>query len=209
LFPEIRFEGAYQHETFSYRGELGDTGGPGGRFSGNQNQFGTFLAVDWDLFDGFERVEKVKRRLAEEEAARAEFEIQRLDTILDVWSSYYAVLTSRRQVQFAQAAMSSSQENFDATQAFFGNDLATITELVSAQSELAAAPPAAILNRFMAEQKISLLQECTSKYDARRSENGEVIIEIRVPSRFRSLWLKKLSELETTLKQIDELNDDG
>jgi Outer membrane protein len=50
--------------------------------------------VDWDLFDGFERVQKVKKRLAEEEAARAELEIQRLDTILDVWSSYYTVLTS-------------------------------------------------------------------------------------------------------------------
>jgi outer membrane protein TolC len=91
------------------------------------------------LFDGFERVEKVKRRLAEEEAARAELEIQRLDTILDVWSSYYAVITSRRRVQFAQAALSSSQENFDASKAFFEDGLATITELVSAQNELAAA----------------------------------------------------------------------
>ena len=47
--------------------------------------------MDWDLFDGFDRVEKVKRRLAEEEAARAELEIQRLDTILDVWSSYVSL----------------------------------------------------------------------------------------------------------------------
>jgi outer membrane protein len=95
--------------------------------------------VDWELFDGFERVEKVKQRLAEEETARAELEIQRLDTILDVWSSYYAVLTSLRQVQFAQAALSSSQENFDASQAFFEGGLATVPELVSAQNELAAA----------------------------------------------------------------------
>ncbi len=91
------------------------------------------------MFDGFERVEKVKQRLAEEETARAELEIQRLDTILDVWSSYYAVLTSLRQVQFAQAALSSSQENFDASQTFFEDGLATISELVSAQNELAAA----------------------------------------------------------------------
>jgi len=110
-----------------------------GTFSGDQNQFDAFFGVDWDLFDGFDRVEKVKQRLAEEEAARAELEIQRLDTILDVWSSYYAVLTSRRRVQFAQATLSSSQENFDASQAFFENGLATITELVSAQNDLAAA----------------------------------------------------------------------
>jgi outer membrane protein TolC len=67
------------------------------------------------LFDGFERVEKVKQRLAEKETARAELEIQRLDTILDLWSSYYAVLTSLRQVQFAQAALSSSQGKFRST----------------------------------------------------------------------------------------------
>ena len=49
------------------------------------------------------------------------------------------VITSRRRVQFAQAALSSSQENFDASKAFFEDGLATITELVSAQNELAAA----------------------------------------------------------------------
>ena len=136
FFPEIRLEGAYQNETFGYRAKEGKAGGT---FSGNQNQFGAFVAVDWDLFDGFERVQRAKRRLAEEEAARAELEIQRLDTILDVWSSYYAVLTSLRRVQFAQAALSSSQETLDGAQAFFEDGVATITELVSAQSELAAA----------------------------------------------------------------------
>ena len=136
FFPEIRFKGAYQNETFGYRGKDPKSHGT---FSGGQNQFGAFLEVDWDLFDGFERVQKVKKRLAEEEAARAELEIQRLDTILDVWSSYYTVLTSHRQVQFAQAALSSSQEYFDASQAFFEDGLGTVPELTSAQNELAAA----------------------------------------------------------------------
>jgi outer membrane protein len=135
FFPEIRFKGAYRNETFGYRDKEAKSHGT---FSGGQNQFGAFLEVDWELFDGFERVEKVKQRLAEEETARAELEIQRLDTILDVWSSYYVVLTSLRRVQFAQAALSSSQENFDASQAFFEDGLATIPELVSAQNELAA-----------------------------------------------------------------------
>jgi outer membrane protein len=138
FFPEIRFEGAYGYDSFDFHARDPATKAHG-NFSGNQNQFGAFLAVDWDLFDGFERVEKVKQRLAEEEVARAALEIQRLDTILDVWSSYYAVLTSRRRVQFAQAALSSGQENFDASKAFFDDGLATITELVSAQNELAAA----------------------------------------------------------------------
>jgi outer membrane protein TolC len=138
FFPKIRFEGTYDYDTFDFRARDPATKAKG-TFSGNQNQFEAFLGVDWDLFDGFDRVEKVKQRLAEEEAARAELEIQRLDTILDVWSSYYAVLTSRRRVQFAEAALSSSQENFDATQAFFEDGLATITELVSAQNDLAAA----------------------------------------------------------------------
>jgi len=136
FFPEIRLKADYQKETFGYRFNEGPARGT---FSGSQNQFGAFLAVDWELFDGFERVEKAKQRLAEEETARAELESQRLDTILDVWSSYYAVFTSRRRVQFTQAALRSSQENFDASQAFFEDGLATTPELVSAQSELAAA----------------------------------------------------------------------
>jgi outer membrane protein len=135
FFPEIQLKADYQKETFGYRFNEGRARGT---FSGSQNQFGAFLAVDWELFNGFERVEKVKQRLAEEETARAELEIQRLDTVFDVWSSYYAVLTSLRRVQFTQAALRSSQETFDASQAFFEDGLATIPELVSAQSELAA-----------------------------------------------------------------------
>ena len=135
FFPEIRFKGDYRYETFGYRDKDATSHGT---FSGGQNQLDAFLEVDWELFDGFERVEKVKQRLAEEEKSRAELEIQRLDTILDVWSSYYAALTSFGRVQFAQAALSSSQENFDASQAFFKDGLATIPELVSAQNELAA-----------------------------------------------------------------------
>jgi hypothetical protein len=61
----------------------------------------------------------------------------------------------------------------------------------------------------MPEEKISLIQECVSKYDARRSENGDLVIEIRIPPRFRGVWLKKLSEFETTLREIEELNDEG
>jgi outer membrane protein len=138
FFPEIRIKGAYDYDAFAFhaRDAAKNTSG---NFGGNQNQFEALLSVDWDLFDGFERVEKVKQRLADEEAARAELEIQRLDTILDVWSSYYTVLTSRRRIQFAQAALNSAQENFDASKAFFSNGLATITELVSAQNELATA----------------------------------------------------------------------
>jgi outer membrane protein len=138
FFPEIRLKGAYDYDTFAFHAR-DPAKNTSGNFGGNQNQFEALLSVDWDLFDGFERVEKVKQRLAEEEAARAEFEIQRLDTILDVWSSYYAVLTSRRRIHFAQAALNSAQENFDASKAFFDHGLATITELVSAQNELATA----------------------------------------------------------------------
>ncbi|MEO8206038.1 MAG: TolC family protein [Chthoniobacterales bacterium] len=136
FLPKIRLDGELRNDTFGYRAQ---TSTASGTYSGNQNQYGAFVVVDWDLFDGFERVERVKRKTAEEQGARAEVEIERLDTILDVWTSYYNTATARRRVDYAESLLLSSQETFNALQASFNEGLATITELAAAQNDLSSA----------------------------------------------------------------------
>lgn len=59
----------------------------------------------------------------------------------------------------------------------------------------------------MNEEIFSLVQECTNKYYVEDLNEAEVEIRIRIPKKFRSLWLSKLSELRTTEKEIEEYKD--
>ena len=59
----------------------------------------------------------------------------------------------------------------------------------------------------MNEETFSLVQECTNKYFVENFNEEEVEIHIRIPKKFRSLWLSKLSDLRTTEKEIEEYKD--
>lgn len=53
-----------------------------------------------------------------------------------------------------------------------------------------------------------LVQECVDQYRAKRDAHGNLDIRIRVPKRFASLWLLKLSELYATDAELEELDEE-
>jgi hypothetical protein len=64
-----------------------------------------------------------------------------------------------------------------------------------------------MLNRsknMQTTEKYNMIEECTDSYEVNRFEDGSVEVHIKIPKRFRSLWLVKLSDLETTDKEIQE-----
>lgn len=136
FLPKLALEGNYNSYSFGFHAKQGDTAATS---FGNYNQAGGFLVMSWDLFDGFERVEKVKKRQAEESEARANAETTRLTATRDVWTVYNDSLKSRQRVEYADSLLDSAKANLDSTQASFQNGLATITELLSSQSALTAA----------------------------------------------------------------------
>jgi outer membrane protein len=95
--------------------------------------------MSWDLFDGFQRVERVKKRQAEESEARASAEATKLETSRDVWTAYNDSLRANKRVSFADSLVVSAEENFKSVESAFQNGLANITDLISNQSALAAA----------------------------------------------------------------------
>lgn len=52
-----------------------------------------------------------------------------------------------------------------------------------------------------------LVQECVDQYRAERAADGSLEIRSRVPKRFASLWLLRLSELRTTDEELKELDE--
>lgn len=136
FLPKLSLQGSYSSQSYGYNASLA---GVSGTFNGTYNAAGGFAVLSWELFDGYERVSKVRKRQAEESEARADAESAKLETTRDVWISYNDFLKTRKAVEYTDSQASSAKENFDAAQSAFQNGLATITDLISAQNNLANA----------------------------------------------------------------------
>jgi outer membrane protein TolC len=132
----VKLEGNYAYSAFQYEAE---TGKDRGTNAAGINGYGGFITAKWDLFDGFERVEKVRKRRDEESAAKEELEGSRLAATRDVWTSYHDTLSAARRVDFAEGFVASAQENLNATEAAYKAGLSQISELTEAAGQLAAA----------------------------------------------------------------------
>jgi outer membrane protein TolC len=136
FMPKLTLQGAYSSEPYAYTASQPSLQGT---YYGNAQGYSGFAVLSWDLFDGFQRVEKVKQTQAQESQARANAESTRLQTTQDVWTAYNDFLKTKKMVAFADSLVISAQENFNSAQAAFNNQLLNITELISTQSALAAA----------------------------------------------------------------------
>ena len=136
FLPKLSLQGDVSNDTYVYTAAVPPQSGT---YYGNRVGYSGFAVLSWDLFDGFQRVEKVKERQAEESQARADAESTRLQTTQDVWTAYNDSLKARKRVAYADSLVASAEENFKSAQAAFTNQLLNITDLVSNQSALAAA----------------------------------------------------------------------
>jgi len=136
FFPEVKLEGNYAYSAFRYEAE---TGKDKGINAAGINGYGGFLTAKWDLFDGFERVARVRKRREEEKAARQELEDSRLAATRDVWTSYHDTLSATRRVDFAEGQVVSARENLEAAEAAYKAGLSRISELAEAAGQLASA----------------------------------------------------------------------
>lgn len=136
FFPEVKLEGNYAYSAFQYEAQ---TGKDKGTNAAGINGYGGFITAKWDVFDGFERVERVRKRRDEEKAAREELESKRLATTKDVWVSYHDTLSAARRVDFAEGFVASAQENLNATEAAYKAGLSQVSELTEAAGQLASA----------------------------------------------------------------------
>jgi outer membrane protein TolC len=135
FMPKLSLQGAYASEPYVYTASQPSLTGT---YYGNAQGYSGFAVLSWDLFDGFQRVEKVKQRQAEESQARANAESTKLQTTQEVWIAYNDFLKSRKRVAYADSQVSSAEENFKSAKAAFDNQLLNITDLISNQSALAA-----------------------------------------------------------------------
>lgn len=136
FFPEVRLEGKYAYSAFGYDAAAGKQHGT---YREDINGYGGFLVASWDLFDGFDRLQKERRRKQEEKAAREDLQQARLKATRDVWTAYQDNLSAARRVDYAEGFVASAKETFEATQSGYQSGLCTISEYSDAAGQLALA----------------------------------------------------------------------
>ena len=105
-----------------------------------QQTYGAFLNLNWTLFDGFDRENRVREAAAQRGAAEAEVAALELRVIRQVWQAYTDVKTSLGKRDFALALLTASQEAYAATlESYQSAGLATVLDLLAAQRDLARA----------------------------------------------------------------------
>ncbi|NLE67822.1 MAG: TolC family protein [Lentisphaerae bacterium] len=117
-----------------------------------------YLALKWQIFDGFLTVAKKRKAQAEAEAARAALMASELAASSDVWSSYQDFQTAIQKYAFSKAYLESSKESYDLALEGYDAGLKSILDLLNAQSKLSSARNQMIQNEkdlYMALVKLA------------------------------------------------------
>ncbi len=117
---------------------------PGGSFTLAAPTLDAHLRVDWNLFQGFEDIERVHEAQAERRASEEALTAGSLRALREAWTAYFDVKTAERKVEFGDSLLAASQEAYDATLETYRHGLGTVIELLTAQRDLAAARGTAI-----------------------------------------------------------------
>jgi len=102
-------------------------------------QYEALLTLRWDIFTGFSRIDDDRRTEANRKAERESVKSLELETIAEVWRSYYDFQTAVKKYQFAQALLAAAQESYNDNLDTYRQGLSTIVELLTADTALANA----------------------------------------------------------------------
>jgi outer membrane protein len=105
----------------------------------SQPQYAALFGFRWDLFTGFRRLNDDRRTEADRAAQRESVRLLELQTIAEVWRSYYDFQTAVKRYEFAQALLAAAQEAYDDNIETYRQGLSTIVELLTADRDLAKA----------------------------------------------------------------------
>ncbi len=136
FLPTVSLFGSVANEWFNYSPNPVVTDD---NFNVQMPTYAIGLKGNWLLFEGFERVNAVRKARAERNEAIAELTKLRLDALNDVWKAYFEQLAAERQFVFGQSLLAASQDAYDAMFEAYVMGLRTLPQLLQAELDLAAA----------------------------------------------------------------------
>ncbi|OGV43668.1 MAG: hypothetical protein A2X46_08295 [Lentisphaerae bacterium GWF2_57_35] len=98
-----------------------------------------YLALQWNFFDGFQRLNKRRAAEADLEAERAKLSAVEINASSEVWTRYYGLQTALKKQQSAQALLASSEASYQLALEAYNAGLKSLLDLLQAQNTLAGA----------------------------------------------------------------------
>jgi outer membrane protein len=140
--PTLKFSGAAGlAKNFSEQDQAS------GVYSANQEFWNAKLSLNWDIFDGWARENRVARAKADQKQAAAEVDAMRDQVENEVWSAYSTARTALRQQKAAAALLDAASSSYTAALQSYTYGVRSQIDVVSAQRALAAARTADVSAR--------------------------------------------------------------
>lgn len=143
FFPVIGVEGSYGAQWGDYSLSGGGVGTPGIDTGSRRHGFGSIydaqVVITWPLFEGFSRLNRVRKARAETERQKEILRSIELETTNEVWSTYNDYQASYRRYEYGVALLEASEEAYNATRESYDNGLRTINELLRSERDLSSA----------------------------------------------------------------------
>ncbi len=98
-----------------------------------------FLTFNWDLFDGFNNINKKRQAEMTSEVERAKLIQAQLAASADVWTKYYNFKTAVSQYGFGESLLETAQTSYELALESYNNGLKSMLDLTNAQSQLSDA----------------------------------------------------------------------
>ena len=140
--PRLSLTSSVDYQQWRY-----DAAPMGQTFTLSEGEYDAQLRLDWELFDGFSRLNDVRAAQAERAASAAALTAGTLRALREAWTAYFDVQTAERQVEFAGALLVSAEEAYAATLETYRRGLGTLIDLLTAERDLADARGTAIESR--------------------------------------------------------------
>jgi outer membrane protein TolC len=116
-----------------------DLGPNGTNFYPKKTSWGIGLQLNWELFDGFIRDNRVREAKARRDQARAGLDALQLASQAEVWTAYADFQSALSQHQFAVALVATTKSGYDSTLTGYSSGITNFVELLAAERDYARA----------------------------------------------------------------------
>jgi outer membrane protein len=131
LWPKVSLGGTYDHDWYKYYGVK--------QQRDDDYAYGGYLSLSWDIFDGFDKINKKMEAESELEAELENLRQVELEASADVWTKYYNYNTAVKKLEFSRAYLESSMASHDLALDGYSEGLKSMLDLLQAQSALSDA----------------------------------------------------------------------
>jgi outer membrane protein len=131
LLPKLSLDGLVGYTRFDT--SISNTGPLNEMGFGLQN-YGGFLSVQWPVFTGFGKENKVRLAETQQRAATEELALAKEKTIAEVWRAYTRAKNALARRESAVGLVKATRQSYDAALAGFDQGLVPIQDLLTAQS---------------------------------------------------------------------------